>query len=308
MARHLLYRLIGAALVLVAVSFITFIALMWTPGDAAQTLAGESASAEQLAALRTDLGLDQPFLIRYRAFLTGAVHGDLGTSLISGRSVSVLIVERLPYTAGLAVLAILLAASGGTLIGTMAAVRAGSALDTALMSASLVGLAMPGFWLALMLTLLFSLKLHWLPVVGAEGPSAWVLPLITLALPTTAMVARLVRSGMVGTLRSEYVRTAHAKGVPPRQVLTKHALRTSMTPLLAVLGIHLGHLLGGAFVIETIFGWPGLGRLTVQAIFDRDMPVVLGCAITIAAMYLLVNFFVDVTQAWLDPRVRQEAI
>lgn len=307
-ARHLLYRLIGAALVLLAVSFITYVALAWTPGDAAQALAGESASAEQLDALRAQLGLDEPLLIRYAAFLRRLGRGDMGASLVSGRPVSGLIAERLPYTAGLAVLAIALASLLGVVIGTLAAVRAGSKLDTALMSASLAGLAMPGFWLALLLTLLFSLKLRWLPVVGAEGARAWVLPLITLALPTTAMVARLVRSGMASTLQREYVRTAHAKGVPPRTVLAKHALCTSLTPLLAVLGVHLGHLLGGAFVVETIFGWPGLGRLAVQAIFDRDTPVVLGCALTIAAMYLLVNFLVDVTQAWLDPRVRQEAI
>jgi ABC-type dipeptide/oligopeptide/nickel transport system permease component len=307
-ARHLLYRLIGAVLVLLAVSFVTFVALTWTPGDAAQALAGESASAEQLDALRADLGLTQPLLVRYLGFVRGLAGGDLGASLVSGRPVAGLIAERLPYTAGLAVLAILLAAVVGIVVGTLAAVRAGSAMDTALMTASLAGLAVPGFWLALLLTLLFSLKLRWLPVVGADRPAAWILPVITLALPTTAMVARLVRSGMAGTLRSEYVRTARAKGVPGRQVLAKHALRASMTPLLAVLGVHLGHLLGGAFVVETIFGWPGLGRLAVQAIFDRDTPVVLGCALTIAAMYLLVNLLVDVAQAWLDPRVRQEAI
>jgi ABC-type dipeptide/oligopeptide/nickel transport system permease component len=308
MARHLLYRLVGAALVLLAVSFVTFVALSWTPGDAAQALAGESASAEQLDALRADLGLAKPLLVRYLDFLGGLAQGDLGASLVSGRSVSGMIAERLPYTAGLAALAILLAALVGTALGTAAATRAGSRLDTALMSATLAGLAMPGFWLALLLTLLFSLKLRWLPVAGAEGPRAWVLPLVTLALPTTAIVARLVRSGIVGVLKSEYVRTAHAKGVPGRQVLARHALRTSLTPLLAVLGVYLGHLLGGAFVVETIFGWPGLGRLTVQAIFDRDTPVVLGCALVIAAMYLLVNLLVDVAQAWLDPRVRQEAI
>ncbi len=147
-----------------------------------------------------------------------------------------------------------------------------------------------------------------LPVAGAASARHWVLPVITLALPTAAMVARLVRSGMAGVLRSEYVRTAHAKGVPRRQVFVRHAFRNSLTPLLAVLGLHLGHLLGGAFVVETLFGWPGLGRLAVQAVFDRDTPVVLGCSLAIAAMYLAVNLAVDVAQAVLDPRVGQEAI
>ncbi|MGE5601919.1 MAG: ABC transporter permease [Nitrososphaerales archaeon] len=308
MARHLAYRLIGAALVLLAVSFVTFVALTWTPGDAAQALAGESASIEQLDELRAELGLDRPFLARYLAFLSGAVHGDLGFSLVSHRSVAALIAERLPYTVGLAILAILIASLAGTGVGMIAAARAGSAFDTLVMGASLAGLAIPSFWLALMLTLLFSLKLHWLPVVGASGPKSWVLPVITLALPTTAMVARLVRSGMVGVLHSEYIRTAHAKGIPGRQVYLRHALRNSLVPLLSVLGLHLGHLLGGAFVIETLFGWPGLGRLAVQAIFDRDTPVVLGCSLAIAAMYLVVNLMVDVSHAWLDPRVAQEAI
>ena len=169
MVRHLLYRLTGAALVLLAVSFVTFVALSWTPGDAAQGLAGDSASAEQLDALRADLGLGQPLPVRYAAFLRGLAHGDLGSSLVSGRPVAGLIGERLPYTAGLAVLAILLAAVLGTVLGVAAAVRAGSVFDTALMSATLAGLAMPGFWLALLLTLFFSLKLRWFPVVGAEG-------------------------------------------------------------------------------------------------------------------------------------------
>jgi ABC-type dipeptide/oligopeptide/nickel transport system permease component len=302
------YRLAGAGIVLLAVSFVMFVALTWTPGDAAQALAGESASAEQLRELRAELGLDQPLLMRYLVFLGDLSRGSLGESLVSGRSVADLIGERLPYTAGLALIAITLATFAGAAIGTFAAVRAGTRFDTVVMSVSLAGLAVPGFWLALMLTLLFSLKLRWFPVVGADGPATWVLPTLTLALPTTAMVARLVRSGMVGVLRSDYVRTAHAKGVPARQVLARHALRNSLTPLLNVLGVHLGHLLGGAFVVETIFGWPGLGRLAVQAIFDRDVPVVLGCGLTIAAMYLVVNLAVDIAQAWLDPRVAQEII
>jgi ABC-type dipeptide/oligopeptide/nickel transport system permease component len=309
MAKRLFYRLIGAALVLLAVSFVTFVALATAPGDAALALAGDSASAEQLDALRADLGLNLPIVTRYAGFLEGAItRGDLGRSVVSGRSVAGLLLERLPYTVGLALAATLLAAVIGATAGTLAALRAGTAWDTIIMGGALVGLAVPSFWLALLFIMLFSLKLDWLPVVGAETPRHAVLPILTLALPTSAIVARLMRGGLLSVLGKDYIRTAHAKGVPPRQVLTRHALRNSIVPLLTVLGTHLGHLLGGAFVVETIFGWPGLGRLAVQGIFDRDYPVVLGAALTVAAVYLLLNLAVDFAQALLDPRVAQEAI
>lgn len=309
MGKHLLYRLIGAVLVLLAVSFVTFVALATAPGDAALALAGDSASAEQLAALRADLGLNLPIVQRYGVFLEGVItRGDLGKSVVSGRPVAGLLLQRLPYTVGLALVATLLAAVLGVIAGTLAALRAGTAWDTVIMGGTLVGLAVPSFWLALLMIMLFSLKLDWLPVVGAESVRHAVLPVLTLALPTSAIVARLMRAGLLNVLDKEYVRTAHAKGVPPRQVLTHHAFRNSVVPLLTVLGTHLGHLLGGAFVVETIFGWPGLGRLAVQGVFDRDYPVVLGAALTVAAVYLALNLLVDIAQALLDPRVAQEAI
>lgn len=309
MTRHLLRRLSGTILVLLAVSFLIFIALASIPGDAAEAMVGESASAEQLQALRQSLGLDLPLMVRYEHFLTDLIlRGDLGRSLVSERPVSRLLLERLPYTVALALSAMSLALLVGVTAGTLAALRRGSLADFAIMSGTTLGLAVPTFWSALLLIMLFSLKLHWLPVVGAGSVKHLVLPALTLALPTAAMVARLMRASLLDVLDADYVRTAHSKGLLGRTVLVGHVMRNSLIPLVTVLGLHLGHLLGGAFVVETIFGWPGLGRLTVLAIFDRDYPVVMGAALLVAAFYLVINFVVDVAQGWLDPRVAYEAI
>ena len=309
MARHLLRRLGGTILVLFAVSFITFAALDVTPGDAAQGLVGESASQEQLDALRHEMGLDVPLVPRYLDFLTGFLtRGELGRSLISGREVSALLAERLPHTLLLALSATILAVVSGVTIGTFAALRAGGYADTLIMGVTALGLAVPTFWSALLLVMVFSLRLGWFPVVGAGSLRHLVLPTLTLALPTAAVVARLMRSSVLEKLRADYVRTAHAKGLPPRKVMGHHVMRNSLIPLVTLMGLYLGRLVGGAFIVETIFGWPGLGRLTVQAIFDRDQPVVLGAALTMAAAFLFMNFLVDVAHAWLDPRVAGETL
>jgi len=309
MIEHLLHRMGGMLIALLVVSFITFAALSAAPGDAAEGLVGDYASQEQLTALRQEMGLDAPLLIRYTHFLSNLVtRGDLGRSLMSGRPVSELLAERLPYTLLLALTASCLATALGMLIGAVAALRAGGWFDAVIMGSTMLGLAVPTFWSALLLIMLFSLKLRWLPVVGAGSLKHLLLPVLTLALPTEAVVARLMRSGILDALGSEYVRTARAKGLPPWRVLTVHVLRNSLIPLVTVLGVHLGYLLSGSFIVETIFGWPGLGRLTVNAIFDRDYPVVLGAALTIAAMYLVVNFWVDMVQGWLDPRVGHAAV
>jgi ABC-type dipeptide/oligopeptide/nickel transport system permease component len=309
MTSHLLRRIGGTILVLLAVSFVIFAALDVTPGDAAEALVGDSASQEQLDALRHEMGLDVPLAQRYLGFLTDLfTQGDLGQSLVSGRQVSDLLSQRLPPTLLLAVTATALATIAGVTIGIVAAVRAGSFLDTAIMGGTALGLAVPTFWSSLLLVMLFSLHLGWLPVVGAGSPKHLLLPALTLALPTTAVVARLMRSSVLEQLSADYVRTAHAKGATPRRVMTYHVLRNSLIPLVMLLGLYLGRLLGGAFIVETIFGWPGLGRLTVQAIFDRDQPVVMGAALTVATIYLIINFVVDLLHAWLDPRVAHETL
>lgn len=309
MSKHVLRRLAGSLLVLLAVSFLIFAALDVVPGDAAQAMVGDSASQEQLDALRDELGLGEPLIPRYLEFLSGLViRADLGRSWISGRQIRSLLAESFPYTLLLALAATSLATVAGMLIGTYAALWAGGHLDTVIMGITALGLAVPTFWSALLLILLFALGLGWLPVVGAGSLRYLVLPTVTLALPMTAVVARLMRSSVLEELSASYVYTARAKGASPRRVLMNHVLRNSLIPVINLLGLYLGRLLGSAFIVETIFGWPGLGRLTVKAIFDRDLPVVLGAALTVATMYLIINFVVDLVHTWLDPRIVNGAI
>ena len=309
MTRHLLRRLGGTLLVLLVVSFIIFAALDIIPGDAAEAMVGDSASQEQLDALRRELGLDRPLMARYADFISGVVtRGDLGRSLVSGRQITSLVAESFRYTLLLAVAATCLATLIGMVIGIVAALRSGSYLDTLIMGTTALGLAVPTYWSALLFMLLFSLTLGWLPVVGAGSWKHLVLPAVTLALPMSAVVARLMRSSVSDELTASYVYTARSKGASPRRVLFGHIFRNSLIPVISVLGLYLGRLLGSAFVVETIFGWPGLGQLTVKAIFDRDLPVVMGAALTVATMYLIINFTVDLAHAWLDPRVAHETI
>ena len=304
MVRFLASRLSSALLTLLAVSVVTFVALTTVPGDAAQSVAGESASRQQLTELRREMGLDQPLPARYAAFLGGLLlRADLGRSLVSGRPVAGLLAERLPFTLALAVAAICLAMLAGAATGIWAARRAGSWSDSLTMAAATLGLGIPTFWSALLLIMLFSLRLRWLPVTGAGSVAHVVLPSVVLALPVAAVVARLVRAGILETISADFVRTAHGKGLSAGQVVWRHVIRNGLIPVTTVLGLHLGHLLGGAFVVETIFAWPGLGRLAVQAIFDRDYPVVMGCTLLVAAIYLIINLAVDLIHAWMDPRV-----
>lgn len=305
----LLKRIGGAAAVMLAVSFLTFVLLGLAPGDAAHTLVGDTASAEQIAALRQSMGLDDPLLMRYGRFVAAAVfEGDLGRSLVSGRAVSTLVVERFVYTLLLTMVALALALTVGGLIGLTAAARPGGLLEMVVMIGAILGQSLPSFWVALLLMLVFSLHLGWLPVVGAGTPAHLVLPAVALALPTTAVVARLVRASLLDVKGADFVRTAHAKGLSQAQVWWGHTLRNSLIPVITLLGLHLGYLLSGTFIVETIFAWPGLGRLVVQAIFDRDLPVVVGAVLLIALIFQLLNVIVDVAHAWLDPRVGREAL
>lgn len=301
-------RLLSSLLVLLLASLVAFVILNAAPGDAAQAMIGESASAEQLQALREQLGLDQPLHIRYLRYLSSAVRGDLGESLVSGRPVTAVIGERFVHTLVLACVATLLAACMGILIGTAAATRRGSWLDLTLMGLASVGLAAPSFGLAMLLTLVFSLKLRLFPVAGGGTPAHLVLPAITLALPLLAVVARITRASLLDAADADYVLTAHGKGQRPRKIWNRHILRNALIPVTTMIGLHFGHLLGGAFVVETIFGWPGLGRMLVQAVFDQDYPVILGAVLLIALLFQLFNLLIDLAHGLLDPRVGSEAV
>lgn len=308
MSSYLIRRLLGTAATVLVVSFAAYVALTFAPGDAAEALIGENASAEQIAALRAQMKLDAPLMERYAGYMQGVVKGDLGRSLISGRAVTDLLGERFPATALLALTAIALAAFFGFAVGLLAASREGSRLDLLLTGGTALGLALPSYWVALLLVMLFSLGLHWLPVFGSGSPAHLVLPAVTLALPAGAMIARLVRSGVLEVRHADFVRTALAKGLTHRRTMTHHVLPNSLIPALTMLGLNLSHLIGGAFVVETIFAWPGLGRLLVQAIFDRDIPVVMGAVLVVAPLCLGVNLAIDLLQGVLDPRVRQRAL
>lgn len=309
MIHFLIRRLAGALLALAAVSFITFLLLATGPGDAADALVGEFASQEQLDEVHASMGLDAPFFQRYLDYMAGAaLHWDMGDSLISGRPVARLIGERLPYTVILTLSALTLAALLGSITGLIAAARPGGWLDLGLMSLTTLGLSVPTFWAALLLIYFFSLKLGWLPVTGAGTPAHLVLPTLSLALPLTAMVARLMRASLLDVKEADYVRTARAKGLKPGKVWQGHILRNALIPVLTMLGVYAGRLLAGAVVIETVFGWPGLGRLTVQAVLDNDLPVVMGAVLLIAFLYQAINLGVDILHAWADPRVGGSAL
>jgi len=295
-------------LVLWVASLIAFVILNAAPGDAAQALIGENASESQLQALREAMGLDRPLLARYAGYLSGVLRGDLGESLISGRPVAQLVGERFVSTLILSAAAALIASVLGRLAGLGAAAHQGSWAELGLMSLMALMLSVPGFVLALLFTMVFSLKLRLLPVAGGGALAHMVLPALTLAVPMLAMVARLSRSSVLDAARADYVLTAHGKGAPERTVWNRHILKNAVIPVMTIVGLHFGHLLGGAFVVETIYGWPGLGRLIVQAVFDKDYPLILGAVLLLAVIYQLFNLLVDIGQGLLDPRVGGEAV
>lgn len=305
----LLRRAAAAAAILVLISFATFALLDLAPGDAAEVLVGETADQDQLAAVRQKLGLDQSLPVRFIKFAQGALlHADLGDSLMYGRPVVELIASRFPYTFKLALVSMLAATLLGMLLGWLAAAFPYGKLDALLMSASALGVAFPNYWLALLLIGFFSVLLGWLPVVGAGGPAHFLLPSACLALPMAAGLARMTRANLLDAKCQDYVRTARSKGVGEGRVWRLHIWRNALMPVLTMIGLHLGHLLSGTFIIETIFSWPGLGRLVTQAVFCRDYPLVVGAVIAFALTFQVIHLLVDLLQALLDPRTGESVV
>ncbi len=304
MASQLCYRLLSMLLVVLGVVTIVFLFIHLTPGDPVEAMLGESASQADRAGLRRELGLDRPLPVQYGEYLARLVRGDLGHSIYSGRPVSALLAERLPATALLAAVALLVALAIALPLGLLGALRAGTLWDRLAMGFAMLGVSIPNFWLGPMLILCFSLWLGWFPVSGNEGNGAIVLPAITLGTAMAALLSRMLRASVLEVLGEDHVRTARAKGLAPAGVITRHVLPNAALPVLTVLGLQLGTLLGGAVVTETVFAWPGLGTLTIEAIQRRDYPVVQGCVLLISLAYVGVNTLTDLAYGLLDPRVR----
>lgn len=290
--------------VLLGVSVGVFLMIAFIPGDPATALAGDTASPDAIARIRVELGLDQPLPVQYLHFLERLAHGSLGTSIRTHRDVTVEILDRLPYTLELAFAAVVISTLLGVSLGVIAAVNRARPADLVTMGIAMVGLSVPTFFLALIGIVVFSLRLHWLPVTGAATLGSLVLPAVSLSLHSAAVKARITRSSMLEILGQDYLRTARAKGLRERAVIWRHALKNALIPVSTIVGLQFGSLLGGAFIIETIFGWPGVGLLSIQAIFNRDFPVVQGTVLLVAVAYLVTNLAVDLLYAWLDPRIR----
>ena len=290
-AAHIVRTLLLSLITMLGVSVLIFLMLRVLPGDPARVLAGLNASEEQVARLREQLGLDQSLLAQYWSFITGVLTGDLGESARTSRPVSSEIAVRLPATLILAVTATVIGSVVGITAGVIAAVRRNSFLDHAISSVAMMGVSMPVYWLGLLLILLFAVTLGWLPAV-------------TLAAFSTALVSRMTRASMLEVLGQDYIRTAEAKGAAPRTVIIKHALRNAFIPILTVISLQFGALLGGAVLTETVFGWPGIGRLLVDSIGARDFAVVQGIVLVYAAAFILLNVVVDVLYVVIDPRIR----
>lgn len=305
MIRYLINRLALSVIVVVGVSILVFSMLHLVPGDPAEVMLSEQASTQDVQQLRHELGLDQPLWVQYSLYIEHVLHGDLGRSIRLQRPVSELILSRLPNTLELAVTSLCLATLVGIVVGAVSAVRRGGLADNVVMTGALLGVSLPSFWLGLLFILFFGLRLQILPIAGnQDGVSSLVLPALTLAAVPTATIARLTRSGLLDVLGEDYVRTARAKGLSELSVIVNHALRNSMIPVITVVGVQFGVLLGGAVIVETVFAWPGVGRLLIDAVSARDFPLVQGIMLFISVSFVLVNLLADLAYAYVDPRIR----
>lgn len=300
----LLRRLASTLAVMLGVTVLVFLLLHLIPGDPIDVMLGESALAVDREALRQALGLDQPMLIQLRNYLQGLLQLDFGRSLHSQRPILDLLLERLPATLELTLAAFVMTLILALPLGLLAAARRDSAWDHGAMSFALIGVSIPHFWLGPLLILVFSLGLGWLPVSGRDGPGAVILPALTLGTAMAAILARMIRSSVLEVLNDDYIRTAYAKGLSRRQVMLRHALPNALLPVITILGLQLGGLLSGAVITETVFSWPGIGLLTIEAIQTRDYPVVQACVLLIALTYVLINSLTDLLYALIDPRIR----
>ncbi len=306
MSQYLIRRLAFSLTAMLGVITIVFV-LLHVSGDPAALLVTQDATKQDMERIRQAYGLDRPLSVQYGRFIARVARGDLGYSYRQGLPVAELIAEHIRATFELALAALAVAMVLGVALGMVAAARRGSGVDTAAMTVALFGTSMPSFWLGLLLIIIFGVKLGWLPVSGYGGLDHLVMPAFVLGGFYAAQVSRLTRTSLLEVLAQDYIRTGRAKGLTGRVVLFKHALRNASLPVLTLLGLSFGQMLGGAIIVESIFAWPGMGRLAVQAVLGRDFPVVQGAAIMGAAVFLAVNLTVDLVYGWVDPRLRSTA-
>jgi ABC-type dipeptide/oligopeptide/nickel transport system permease component len=306
MAHFLLRRLLLTIPVLLGVATLVFSLIHLVPGDPVQAMLGESASPQEVADVSHRLGLDRPLYVQYWTFLKGAARGDLGVSLRTSEPVAQAIADRMPATFQLAIAAMVLAVVIAIPLGIIAAVGAGTGVDYAATTLALLGISMPNFWIGPLLAILFSITLGWLPVSGSGTAAHLVLPAITLGAPLAAVLARMTRASVIEELRELYVLAARARGVSRTRAVLRHAFRNSLIPIVTVLGLQMGAVLTGAVITETIFAWPGVGRLLIQSINFRDYPLVQGCILLIAVTYVAMNLLTDLAYGFLDPRIRYD--
>lgn len=301
---YLARRLFEVIPVIIAVTFIVFVSVRLVPGDPARVIAGLEASDATVEAVRKDMGLDRPLLSQYALFMADASRGDLGKSYYFGTPVIDEVLRRFPATAILALAGLAISIVVGMTIGVISAVNKGSFMDRGTLVLAIAGVSMPSFWLALLLIIVFAVNLQWLPAGGYGSWQHLVLPSLTLGLFGAGTIARLARSSMLEVLRQDYVRTGRSKGLPERTILIKHALRNALIPVVTVLGLQLGAFLSRAVVTETVFGWPGIARLSVTAVLDRDFPLIQGTVLWLALVFIAVNLLVDMIYSIVDPRIR----
>ena len=306
MFRYFIRRVILAVPVLLGVATLVFSLIHLVPGDPAQAMLGDGAAPQDIEDLRRSLGLDQPLLTQYVSFLRDALTGDLGVSFRTGQPVTTMILERVPATAELAMAAMVVAILIAIPLGVVAAVWRGTVIDYGAMTFALAGVSIPNFWLGPLLAIVFAVELGWVPVSGRGSLANLVLPAFSLGLALAAILARMTRASLLDELNELYVRAARARGVSRTASIGSHALRNSMVPLLTIIALQFGAVLTGAVITETIFAWPGIGRLLIQSIGFRDYPMVQGCILLIAVTYVTVNLVTDLMYGVLDPRIRFE--
>ncbi len=304
MLRFLVSRLLSALVVVAGVACLVFLLIHLVPGDPVEVMLGESARPADREALRQALGLDRPIPAQLLEYFRGLASLELGQSLHSKRPITEILSERIPATAVLALAALVVAVVLALPLGVLAAVRPHSRYDAGAMVFAVLGVSIPNFVMGPLLILVFSFWLGWFPVSGREDFSSLILPALTLGTAMSAILARMVRSSLLEVMREDYIRTARAKGLGEFQVITHHAMKNATLPVITILGLQLGTLLGGAVITEIVFSWPGVGQLTIESIQKRDYPVLQACVLVISLAYVVVNTVTDVVYAWLDPRIR----